>query len=146
VRSNLFKEFERFTKLDIVKNISKRVNTYEKRVRGLVDDLDLSSFDAKVEGRKQLNKFQKQLKQTRRDLEGRVGDVIQKESKRINTRYNELVSILKTLSDGATTKRPRKKTKRKAKLRRKKKSSRTTRAATKKAAPGSQVSEGLSPA
>lgn len=87
-----------------VQGVSKQVNTYEKKVKGLVKDLDLKTRDAREKSQKQLDRFTVQIKKTRGQLEARVVEVVNQEAARLNKGFVELVTYLKSLANNETLK------------------------------------------
>lgn len=98
-----FRNFIKSEKLNqfakgISDGLSHGLGGYEKRVKSMVKELDLKSRDARVKSREQLDRFAKQLKTTRSQLEKRVVTLVHSETERLNKGLNELVTYLKTLS------------------------------------------------
>ncbi len=83
---------------DWLQGVSKQWTGYEKRLKSVVQDLDLKSRDARDKSRKQLDAFAHQLQKTRVDVEKKVTHLINYEAGRINQGFNELVTYLKSLS------------------------------------------------
>lgn len=105
----------------IVKDFGKQLNTYESRVRDLVKELNVSGGQARKRSRKQVDRVSKLVKKARKDVEKKVVDLVNKETRIINkllkSRVNELVKTLRNFSeDKAPSKSsPKRKTKRKGK-------------------------------
>ena len=117
----------------LVQGVSKQVNTYEKKVRGLVKDLDLRTRDAREKSQKQLDKFAVQVKKTRSQLETRLVEVVNQEAVRLNKGFSELVTYLKSLANNETLKTAtRSQTSSSTKVRRNAKSAKTTQVKSKK--------------
>jgi len=96
--------------LKSVDQLSKQFVTYEKRVKKLVHEMDVSTRDARQQGRERLDSFLKELRVRRDALEQKVAELVHLEGKRINEGVNELVTYLKQLrasgaSSGAASKK-----------------------------------------
>lgn len=112
---NLKVEIQKLVNSQFLKEFTKQLNGYEKKVKGMVSDLDLRSRDARKKSRRQLNVFQKRLKRTRKDVEKTVRSLVNQESKLLNKSLGELKIALKQLSEQEqkakkTAKRPKRKT------------------------------------
>jgi hypothetical protein len=87
-----------------VSGLSKHLNTYEKKVKELVHELDLKSRDARDKSRKQLDQFTQQLRKTRTDVERKVLTIVNQESQRLNKGLAELVVYLRSVAQNETGK------------------------------------------
>ncbi len=96
--------------LKSVDQLSKQFVSYEKRVKKLVHEMDVSTRDARKQGRERLDSFLQELRDRRDALEQKVSELVHLEGKRINEGVNELVAYLKQLrasgaSSGASPKK-----------------------------------------
>jgi len=82
----------------VVSNLSKQFNQYEHRVKKFVNEFDLRSREARDRSRQQIDQFTTQLQKTRKQVEKRVTQVIEKEGKRLNGRATELFNYLKSVA------------------------------------------------
>lgn len=90
--------------LKSVDQLSKQLATYEKRVKTLVHDMDVSTRDARKQGRERLDGFLNDLRVRRDQLEKKVTELVNTESKKIQDGVNELVAYLKVLrANGAAS-------------------------------------------
>lgn len=83
---------------ELMGSLSKHLNTYEKKVKKLVNDFDLKSRDARHKGQLQLDKLANQFKKTRSDLEKRVTGLLHAEGQRLNQGVSELFNYLKSIA------------------------------------------------
>lgn len=100
----------------LANNLSKQASSYEKKVKEVVHDLDLKSRDARQKSKKQLDRFGKQLKATRSDVESKVKSLVNHEAERLNKGFGDLVTYLKSVAKSETL-RAKGKTSTKAKAR-----------------------------
>ena len=98
LQTRLKSDLKRLAKSNLVVNLSRHFNQYEGRVKRLVQDFDLKSREARENGKKQIDKFTSQLKETRGQVERRVSEVLNEESKRLNDRMTELFNYLKSVA------------------------------------------------
>lgn len=81
---------------------SDQLNGYEKRVRGIVKEIDVKSRDAREKSAQRLDRFAQHVKKTRNNVEKRVVSLVNTEGKRLNKRVNELVDYLRGISVAET--------------------------------------------
>lgn len=87
-----------------VEQLTKQFAAYEKRVKGLVHEMDVSTRDARKQGRERLDRFLEDLRGRRGLLEKKVTELVSSESKKIQEGVNELVAYLKVLrANGAAS-------------------------------------------
>jgi len=92
-------DIKKIANSQIVTGISKQFNEYEGRVRKLVQEFDLKSREARQRSRRQIDQFTNQLQKTRKQVERRVTDVIEKEGKILNGRATVLFKYLKSVAN-----------------------------------------------
>lgn len=92
-------DFKEVLKSPWVNRVSKQVATYEKRLRVLVNDLDLKSREAREKSKQRLDEFQTQVKRTRSDVEKRVVTLVNEEAVRLNKHFADVLSYLKSLAN-----------------------------------------------
>jgi len=124
-KMNLAAELKRLSNAQAIKQFSKQMMDYEKRVRTLMKDFNLRGQEARKNGKVQIDEFVRQLKKNRVRVEKKVLTVINQEAKNVNKRCQKLLNNLKNLAE--KEQQPRKKqtstTKRKSASPRLKKSS-----------------------
>lgn len=98
LQTRLKSDLKRLAKSNLVSNLSKQFNQYEGRVKKLVHEFDIKSREARDNSRKQIDKFTTHLKETRVQVERRVSEVLNEESKRLNGRMTELFNYLKSIA------------------------------------------------
>ena len=82
----------------MVASLTKRLDFYEARVQQVLRELDLRSQEARRKSRKQVEKFAGQLGKARVEVEKRVGEVLEREAKKLNNRAMDLVTYLKAVA------------------------------------------------
>lgn len=95
---NLMVDLKGILQSEFVSGISKQLNVYEKKVKELVKDLNLRSVEAREKSRQQLDLFAEQIKKTRDEVEKKVVTVVNLETQRLNKGVTDLVSYLKTVA------------------------------------------------
>ncbi|MEZ4752656.1 MAG: hypothetical protein R3B54_19075 [Bdellovibrionota bacterium] len=103
------KEIQKVANSKFLKEFSKQLNGYEKKVRDVVRDFNLRSQEARSKSKKQMDQFTKRLNKTRKDVEKTLKSLINEESRLLNKSFNELVSHLKELSEQESAKKAPKK-------------------------------------
>jgi hypothetical protein len=95
-------DLKKLSKSELVENLSRHLSAYEDRWKKVLRDFDVKSRDARDRSREQWDKFSRQLKDRRVELEKRVTNTFQVESKRlsrqINQGANELFNYLKSIA------------------------------------------------
>lgn len=87
-----------------VEQLTKQLAGYEKRVKQIVHDMDVSTRDARKQGRDRLDRFLEDLRGRRSQLEKKVTELVSTESKKIHEGVNDLVAYLKVLrANGAAS-------------------------------------------
>lgn len=99
LKIELQKEIQKVANSKFLKEFSKQLNGYEKRVKEVVRDFNLRSQEARKKSKKQMDQFTKRLNKTRKDVEKTLKSLINEESRLLNKSFNELVSHLKDLSE-----------------------------------------------
>lgn len=133
----LTEDLKKLANSQVVVPLTKQLNAYEKKARGLMKEFDLRSKDAREKGKARFDELLVQLKKTRTDVETKVRALIEEESKRLNGRVQELFETLRSVgqTDAETTKAPAKAAASKPSTRKKSTGARKT---TKKASRASQ--------
>lgn len=83
------KHFQKLTQ-----NWDTHFETYEKKVREAVHQLDLKSRDARKASETRLKDVSAQIQKTRGDVERRVKGLLEDEAKKLNVRLREIYSYL----------------------------------------------------
>ena len=89
--NKLTKDLRKLANSQVFVPLTKQLNAYEKKARGLVKEFDLRSREARDKSKARLDDFLVQLKKTRTEVESKVRSLFEEESKRINTRVNDLL-------------------------------------------------------
>lgn len=118
MNQKLTDDLKKLAKAQVVAPLTKQLNSYEKRAKELVKELDRRSREARTKSRAKFGEIVEQLKKTRGQVETRVKAFIDDETKRLNGRVTELFESLKAVaqprakakSATASAKAPRKKT------------------------------------
>ena len=97
-RSQLKLDFNKLANNPKLTHFTQQLNGYENRVASFVKDFDIKSREARERSRHQLDKFLRQIKRTRSEVEKKVATLVNQEGKKLNKRINELFSYLKTLA------------------------------------------------
>jgi len=87
-----------------------KLSDYEKKLRLFAKEVDLKSQEARKLGKKEFDKFTKQVLKKREELEDKVQSVVEAERKKINARINDFLNRLLSASQA-----PKKPAKRKSK-------------------------------
>lgn len=98
LQTKLRSDLKRIANSALVGNLSKQFNLYEDRVKKFVKDFDLRSQEARQRSRHQIDQFTNHLQKTRKQVEKRVTNVIEKEGKRLNGRATVLFNYLKSMA------------------------------------------------
>ncbi len=125
-------ELKRFLNAKQVQELSRQLDTYEKRVREAVKQFDVKGREARTKGQEQLDKFAEQVKKTGQDLERQLKAFMSQEGKQLNKGLNELFTYFKGIRQSETPKRAVK-TAAKKTVKKASKSSATVRKSAKKA-------------
>ena len=95
-------DLKNLSKKELVENLSKHLTAYEERWKQLMKEFDVKSRDARERSRTQWERFSKQIRDRRSELEKRVTDLFQQEtqklSRQINQGANELFNYLKSIA------------------------------------------------
>jgi len=91
-------ELRRFLNAKQVEDLSKQLDSYEKRVRQAVKQIDVRGREAKTLGKGQLDKFTKQVKRTGKQLEKQLTTLVKSEGKMLNKGLNDLFGYFRMLS------------------------------------------------
>ncbi len=91
-------ELKRFLSGRQVEELSKQLDTYEKRVREAVKHFDVKGREAKALGQERLDKFAEQVKRTSQELEKQLKTFVNQESKMLNKGLNELFTYFRGLT------------------------------------------------
>ncbi|NBX92596.1 MAG: hypothetical protein EBQ85_05110 [Proteobacteria bacterium] len=93
----------------LVEEVSAQLSQHEKKVRAFVKDVDLKGRKAKEKSRKQVDAVAKQIRRTRKEIEGRVKHLVELESEKLNKRVNQFLNkLLSAAQAEKKTKKPRK--------------------------------------
>lgn len=99
---NIRDEFQKFLKSNVVGDISKTLNSYEKKAKQLVGKFNLKSQQTRAKSKKQLEQFSKQLQRTRNEVEKTVRKLLDSEAKILTQGYSELIAQIKSLAEAET--------------------------------------------
>lgn len=104
--NKLTEDLKKLANAQVFIPLTKQLNVYEKKARGLIKEFDLRSREARDKSRARLDDFLVQLKKTRTEVESKVRSLYEEESKRINARVNDLLETIRTVAqpDSAPTK------------------------------------------
>ncbi len=91
-------DLKKFVGDDFTKNLKTTFTTYEKKVQELVKDLDVKGKEAKKKGEVQIDKWVKQLKRSRTDIEKRVTLLVNTEADKLSKQLGEVVKNLRGIS------------------------------------------------
>lgn len=103
-------DFSNLRKSPWVGELTRYLAEYEKRARKLFHGLDIKSKgrSARKKGLQNLEKLSAQANRTRQDLERKVTELVQKESKRLGDGVNELLDYVRRVAKAENPpKRPR---------------------------------------
>jgi hypothetical protein len=104
VNQKLTEDLKKLANSQVVEPLTKQLNVYEKKAKDLVKEFDLRSREARDKSKARLDEFFVQLKKTRTEVEAKVRTVFEEESKRLNTRVNDLLESLRTVAQVDTPK------------------------------------------
>lgn len=85
-----------------VEELSKQLDSYEKRVREAVKHFDVKGREAKALGQERLDKFAAQVKRTGQELEKQLKSFVNQEGKNLNKGLNELFTYFRGLTQKPT--------------------------------------------
>ncbi len=91
-------ELKRFLNNRQVEELSKQLDSYEKRVREAVKHFDVKGREAKALGQERLDKFAAQVKRTSQELEKQLKSFVNQEGKVLNKGLNELFIYFRSLT------------------------------------------------
>ncbi|MBY0370259.1 hypothetical protein K2X33_06200 [bacterium] len=91
-------ELRRFLNAKQVEDLSKQLESYEKRVREAVKQIDVRGREAKALGQKKVDVFAAQVKRTGKDLEKKLSALVKTEGKALNKNLNDLFGYFRTLA------------------------------------------------
>lgn len=97
-QERLMADIKKFVNSPFAKSLSKQFVTYEGKVKKLMHEFDIKSQPARVRGRKQIDKFTKQLRKTRTEIEKKVSSLVNREVQDLNGRITDLVRYLKAVA------------------------------------------------
>lgn len=97
-------ELKRFLNAKQVQELSRQLDTYEKRVREAVKQFDVKGREARKSGQEQLDKFAVQVKKTGQELERQLKTFMNQEGKTLNKGLNELFTYFKSIRQSETPK------------------------------------------
>jgi biopolymer transport protein ExbB/TolQ len=95
-------ELKRFLSNRQVEDLSKQLDSYEKRVREAVKHFDVKGREAKALGQERLDKFTAQVKRTSQELEKQLKSFVNQEGKVLNKGLNELFTYFRGLTQKPT--------------------------------------------
>jgi len=98
VTHKLTEDLKKLANSQVVVPLTKQLNAYEKKARGLVKEFDLRTQDAREKGKARFDELLVQLKKTRSDVETKVRALVEEESKRLNGRIAELFETLRSVA------------------------------------------------
>lgn len=96
-------EWKKWVETDLSKNLKSTLNTYEQKVQGVVKDLDLRGKKARKKGEVHLEKWVKQLKRSRTDVEKRITTLVNGEATKLTRTFNDVMKNLRALSHSDKT-------------------------------------------
>ncbi len=91
-------DFSNLSNSPWVGDLGRHIAAYEKRAKQLVREIDLRSRGAREKSLKRLEQLSNQLNKARGQFERRATDLLQKESKRLNGRVNELMGYIRSIA------------------------------------------------
>ncbi len=98
VTHKLTEDLKKLANSQVVVPLTKQLNVYEKKARGLVKEFDLRTQDAREKGKARFDELLVQLKKTRSEVETKVRALVEEESKRLNGRITELFETLRAVA------------------------------------------------
>lgn len=118
-------EWKKWVETDLSKNLKSTLTTYEQKVQGVVKDLDLRSKKARKKGEVHFDKWVKQLKRSRTDVEKRITTLVNGEATKLTRTFNDVMKNLRSLSHAEKMASPAATAKAKPKAASKKKASKS---------------------
>lgn len=92
-------EIKKLSNSQVGQVLSEQLKTYEKKLKTLVDDLNVRGRDARDKSKKQLETLADQLKHSRSDLERKILTTLNKEAKRLNKNFQDLFTYIEKLTE-----------------------------------------------
>ncbi len=94
-------EWKKWVETDLSKNLKSTLTTYEKKVQGLASDLELKGKEARKKGEVHLDKWVKNLKKSRADVEKRVSTLVNAEAVKLSKSFSEMLKNLRAAAKSA---------------------------------------------
>ena len=94
-------EWKKWVETDLSKNLKSTLNTYEKKVQGLASDLELKGKEARKKGEVHLEKWVKNLKRSRANVEKRVSTLVNAEAVKLSKSFSEMLKNLRAAAKKA---------------------------------------------
>jgi len=90
-------------KTDLLESFSDNLGHYEEKLWEFLEDLDLKSRPARARGKKKISEATRHLKQTRKEVEKRMLEVLVREGEKFNLKISDLVHQLQSIALADTT-------------------------------------------
>ena len=104
--NKLTRDLKKLATSQVFVPLSKKLNAYEKKARGMAKEFDLLSREARGQSKARLDEFLLHLKKTRTEVESKVRALFDEESRRLNARVNDFLESIRSVAQAEVVAKP----------------------------------------